>query len=380
MIFILKRVLLIFLAVTAVLAAIIYGYLQAPLFGALPNGAVLERIRHSPNAVNDTFQNQVETPIHTAGSTEMSIWKDMLFGEKGHPRPPAPIPTQKVDLKALDRSQDQLVWLGHSSFFIQMNGQRILIDPVLSTNAAPIPYVNEAFEGASPYSSDDLPDIDLLLISHDHYDHLDYPTIKSLRPKIHAVVAGLGVGAHFRAWGYDTSQIHEVDWYEEVGMGGGLAVSATPARHFSGRGLEFNKSLWVGFVLTTSRHRLFFSGDTGYGPHIAEIARRYGPFDWVALDTGQYDPRWANVHMNPEQAALAAEELHTRVFIPEHVGRFSLAPHDWDDPFKRVSAASAGKDYVLFTPLIGQLIHLDRSPPPNSPWWEGVNPIHSPFK
>lgn len=375
-----KRVLLTCLAIPAALAAIAYVYLQSPLFGALPSGVDLERITHSPNAVDQIFRNQVETPIHTAGSSEFSIWKDMLFGEKGHPRPPAPIPTEKVDLKALDRSQDQLVWLGHSSFFIQLNGQRILIDPVLSTNAAPIPYVNEAFEGASPYSAQDLPDIDVLLISHDHYDHLDYPTIKSLRPKIHAVIAGLGVGAHFRAWGYAASQIHELDWYDEVGMPGGLTVSATPARHFSGRALAFNRSLWVGFALQTAERRLFFSGDTGYGPHIAAIAKRYGPFDWVALDTGQYDPRWANVHMNPEQAALAAAELHTRVFIPEHVGRFSLAPHDWDDPFKRVSAASIGRNYFLLTPLIGQLVYLDRFPPPNDSWWQKVNPGDSPFK
>jgi L-ascorbate metabolism protein UlaG (beta-lactamase superfamily) len=217
-----------------------------------------------------------------------------------------------------------------------------------------------------------MPPIDLLLITHDHYDHLDYSSIRALQPKVKKVLTGLGVGAHFEAWGYDLQAVHEADWYSTFTIAGTLKIHTTPARHFSGRALTRDQSLWVGFALVTPERRLFFSGDSGYAPHFSEVGQRYGPFDWVALDSGQYDPRWAHVHMNPEQAAQAAEDLRARALTPGHVGRFSISPHDWDDPFKRITAASQGRRYALWTPEIGRAVYLDGRVQTFTPWWEGV--------
>lgn len=359
-------------AVVGLCALAITAYLQHPLFGALPGGERLARIEQSPNYSEGMFHNEIDTPIHTTDQSELSIMVDNLFGEKGQLRPPGIVPTVKTDLKALDANEDMVIWLGHSSYFVQLAGQRILIDPVFSTNAAPIPKANEAFEGASLYTVDDIPGIDILLITHDHYDHLDHPTILALQSRVKQVITGLGVGAHFEAWGYDMGTVREADWFEAIDVTNGLAVHVTPARHFSGRTFSRNQSLWVGFALVSPERRLFFSGDSGYAPHFTKIGRQLGPFDWVALDMGQYDPRWANVHMNPEQAAQAADDLRAKAFTPGHVGRFSIARHDWDDPFKRIASASQGRAYALWTPEIGRPIYLDGRTQQFTPWWQTV--------
>lgn len=358
--------------VGAVLLLAVVGYLQRPLFGRLPDAASVARYEHSPNYQNGKFVDQIDTPIHTNGSSELSILRDSLFGEKGHPRPDGAVPAHRVDFKALNPADDLVIWLGHSSFYVQLNGKRILIDPVFSENAAPIPSANEAFEGTSIYSAADMPSIDYLLISHDHYDHLDYPTVVALREKVGHVIVGLGVGAHFQAWGYDNAQIIEADWYDSAVSTGGISIVATPARHFSGRTFDRDKSLWVGFVVRSGQRSLFFSGDSGYAPHFAQIGDRYGPFDWVALDMGQYDARWANVHMSPVQAAQAAQDLRAAVLTPSHVGRFSLAPHDWDAPFKQIIEASKNQAYTLWTPAIGTLMYLDHRPQSFDRWWDAA--------
>lgn len=355
------------LLVTAIFAIAIYLYLQHPLFGARPDTAQITQFEKSTHYRDGHFINQVPSPIHTNGSTEWSIWKEELFGEKGQPRPEHPLPSVKTDLKSLDINKDLFVWLGHSAFYIQLGGKRILVDPVFSENASPVPDTNRAFDGTSIYTADDFPLIDILLISHDHYDHLDYPTIKDIQPKVKNVMAGLGVGAHFRAWGYQSDIVHEADWYDSY-QNGDITVTATPARHFSGRTLTPNQTLWVGFVIKSTTRTLFISGDSGYGSHFAEIGKRFGPFDWVALDSGQYDPRWANVHMNPEEAMNAALELGSRAFTPNHIGRFSLAPHDWNDPMKRLLRDNT-HGQVLWTPLIGQVVYYDNPPSAFTAWW-----------
>ncbi|WP_414487487.1 MBL fold metallo-hydrolase [Stenotrophomonas maltophilia] len=366
-----KRLLVSMLAVAALTAGVVIIYLQQPVFGALPQGERLEQIALSPNYIGGSFLNQIETTVKTTDQSEVSMWMQTLFGDRGQTRPSRDIPSVKTNLKALDASKDLVIWLGHSTYFIQMSGQRVLIDPVFSANAAPVPGALRAFDGTNLYTADDLPDIDALLISHDHYDHLDYPTVRELRPKVRQVIVGLGVGAHFERWGYDMGVVHEVDWSEVVKLTSQVHVHVTPARHFSGRTLTRNQSLWVGFVLTSPQRRLFFSGDSGYGPHFAEIGRRFGSFDWVALDAGQYDPRWANVHMNPEEAAQAADDLHTDVLMQAHVGRFTIAPHDWEDPFRRIVAATHGRNYTLWTPEIGRPAYLDGRTQKFVAWWEG---------
>lgn len=356
--------------ISVVLVAVFFLYLRHPLFGALPQGERLARIEASPNYRDGAFQNLVDTPFLTEGATQLSIRIDNFLAEKGTPRPAQAIPTQKTDLRALEPSQDLAVWLGHSSWYVQLGGKRILIDPVFSDHAAPLPGMVVAFDGTNLYSAQDLSEIDVLLITHDHYDHIDYPTILALNPLVKQVVAGLGVGAHFEAWGYEAAKVHELDWYESHDLGNGLRVHATPARHYAGRTFTRNQSLWVGFVLETAQRRLFFSGDSGYGDHFADIGRRYGPFDWVTLDSGQYDPRWAHLHMNPEQAAQAAKDLGAGALTPAHVGRFTLAPHDWNDPFERLAEASKGQDYALWTPMIGQTIYFDGRAQAFQSWWK----------
>lgn len=179
-----------------------------------------------------------------------------------------------------------MIWLGHSSWCVQLGGLRILIDPVFSTFAAPVPLANTAFDATDLYSAEDMPVIDLLLITHDHYDHLDYPSIQALKPKVRQVITGLGVGAHFAAWGYDMATVRETDWYDTVQLSPALQVLTTPARHYSGRTFDRDRALGVGFALLTPARCVFFSGDSGYAPHFADLGQQHGPFDWAALDAG----------------------------------------------------------------------------------------------
>lgn len=360
-----------FVLLLVVLAVAAFGILHLPVFGKLPGSAEQTRFAHSQNYRDGVFRNQIETPVLTTRDSEFSLWWKTLSAPKGQARPPVPLPAIRADLRTLPADQDLAVWLGHSSYYIQLAGRRILIDPVFSDHASPVPGVVSAFAGTNLYHAAEMPPIDVLIISHDHYDHLDYSTVKALREQVRNVVVPLGVAEDFMAWGYAPGLVHEADWYEDVRIDERLTIHVTPARHYSGRTLARNRTLWAGFVLEAPQRRLFLSGDSGYGPHFAEIGRRFGPFDWAALDSGQYDPRWANVHMNPEQAAQAAIDLGVKALTPEHVGRFSLAPYDWDDPFRRTVAASRGRPYALWTPMIGQPLYFDQRPQRFEHWWEG---------
>lgn len=360
------------LLVGVLLAACTYAYLQHPKFGAMPEGARLGRIERSLNYANGQFHNLIATPMRTQDSSFLSNVLSMLFDRNDRLRPAVAIPSVKIDLKALEPRQDVVVWLGHSSYFVQLGGKKLLIDPVFSSEAAPIPNVNRAFAGSTPYSADDMPNLDYLLITHDHWDHLDYSSAIALRPKVRYVVTGLGVGADFARWGYPGERVLEADWNDTLSPDGDVHIHVLPARHYSGRLLTRNKTLWVGYALETPERRLFFSGDSGYGPHFREIGEKFGGFDLVALDGGQYDRRWANIHMFPEEAAQAAEDLRTKALLPAHVGRFTIAAHDWDEPFVRIAAASEGKPYRLLTPTIGDVVRLGDETQVFSRWWEAV--------
>ena len=347
-------------------------YTRLPKFGRIPDGARLDTIKGSPNYSGDGFQNLIPTPVLADDRSFFSELIAFLFADKDRAVPTLPIPSVKTDLHSLDRNMDVVVWLGHGSYFIQLGGKRILIDPVFSASAAPIPYANKAFDGANPYTAEDIPEIDYLLITHDHWDHLDYSTVTALRARTKTVLCGLGVGAHFELWGYDKEKIHEADWFSVLESEDGFAIHVLPARHYSGRLLNRNKTLWAGYAITTARRRIFVSGDTGYGPHFADIGLRFGGFDLVVLDTGQYDERWPYIHMTPEEAARAAEDLSANALLPGHVGKFSLARHAWDAPYRRITAASEGRSYRLLTPMIGSPIVLDDQQQRFSRWWEDL--------
>jgi L-ascorbate metabolism protein UlaG (beta-lactamase superfamily) len=344
--------------------------LQHPTFGKLSQGARKAAIEASPNYRDGAFQNAIPTPTSTDGTSFPVAMVRGLF-EPRIPtiRPATALPTVKTDLRSLPADQDTVIWLGHSSYYVQLAGRRILIDPVLSGNAAPFPGMVKAFEGTTIYTVADMPDIDYLLITHDHYDHLDDATIRGLLPRTRWAVAGLGIGAHLEHWGFPADRIREGDWFDVFRIDPEVAVHVLPARHYSGRTLTRNQALWVGFALEANGRRLFFGGDSGFGPHIAEIARRFDGFDLAVLDAGQYNPRWANIHMNPEEAAQAAEILGARAMLPAHVGRFALARHSWDEPFERVVAASQGRRYQLLTPRIGEPVRLG-SEQRFGAWWK----------
>ena len=366
----LRRMALAVLVLGAVLAASAYAYLQHPKFGALPAGTHLRLIERSPHYVDGTFQNLIDTPMRTQDTSLASNMMSMLLDRDPNLRPSTALPSTRVDLKALPPQEDVVVWMGHSSYFVQLGGKRILIDPVFSTNAGPVPYTNVAFPGTSVYTAEDMPSIDVLLVTHDHWDHLDYPSAKALLPKVGQVVVGLGVGEFFDRWGYAADRIHEADWNDVLELVPDLRIHVLPARHYSGRMLTRNKTLWVAFALETPQRRLFFSGDSGYGPHLRDIGERFNGFDLVALDMGQYDKRWANIHMFPQQAAQAAEDLRAKVLLPAHVGRFSIAAHAWDEPLKQIDQASQGRSYRLLTPNPGAMVVLDQETQRFPRWWK----------
>ena len=338
-------------------------------FGKLPAGERLERVRSSSNYRDGEFRNTAPTIMLAEGQNAAKIlWKSVWAG-KTRTWPSKPLPASRLNLADMDAVKDVVIWLGHFSYFIQLGGKRILLDPVFNDHAAPFSVFNKSFPGTDLYRAADMPEIDFLLISHDHWDHLDHQTALGLRPKVKTVVSPLGVGAHFAHWGYPQEQVLEADWNTALHFENAFVIHIVPARHFSGRLLARNKTLWCGFVLETPTRRIFLSGDTGYGPHISEIAGAFGAFDLAAIDGGQYDSRWPQMHMTPEEAALAARELRAKILLPAHVGRFCISAHPWDEPLIRAVEASRDMPFQLATPKIGEPVWLDGTEHSSTRWW-----------
>jgi L-ascorbate metabolism protein UlaG (beta-lactamase superfamily) len=341
-------------------------------FGKRPAGKRLETISKSKNYRDGQFQNLNFTPQLTEGTTIPKVLYSFLFQKNPHTKPPGNIPSVKTDLLHLPRENDALVWFGHSSYFIQLDGKTFLIDPVFSGNASPLPGTNKSFEGSDRYTVDDLPAIDYLIITHDHYDHLDHETIVQLKSKVKTVICGLGVGAHLEYWGYDEHMIIEKDWDETTDLGNGFIIHTTPARHFSGRGITRNKTLWVSYVLQTPSMKIFIGGDSGYDTHFAKIGNEYGPFDLAILENGQYDARWKYIHATPEEVLQASQDLKTRRVLPVHSGKFAMANHPWDEPLKKVAALAKEKNVPLITPMIGEMVFLKDEGQKFKEWWKEV--------
>ncbi|WP_320169422.1 MBL fold metallo-hydrolase [Maridesulfovibrio sp.] len=368
--------LLLFLLIIVCLTMAACAILNQEKFGKTPEGDQLVRLESSPNYSDGEFRNQIPTTVLAEGQSTIKIIVNGWFSSKERLRPEEPLPTVRTDLSgpdALDRNKDVLIWLGHSAYFIQLGGSRILVDPVFSDHAAPFSFLNKTFPGTDLYTPDDMPEIDCLLITHDHWDHLDYYTVLALKQKVREVICPLGVGAYFEFWGYPKDRIREVDWYTTVNHENGLSVSAVPARHYSGRSFSKNKTLWAGFVIEADGRRIFLSGDSGYGPHFKDIANKFGKFNLAALDGGQYDSRWPLIHMTPEEAVRACEDLGAENMLLAHVGRFCISAHSWDEPFIRAAEAGRGRDFHLLTPKIGEPVNLDGSGNDFTAWWEGLN-------
>jgi len=352
------------------LVLLLFYIYNLPVFGGKAEGKRLVRMKQSPNYKDGTFQNLSFTPALAEGYTMRQVLWEFLTDKTENKTPKNPLPTIKINLREQPISENFLVWMGHSSYYFQLSGKRFLVDPVFSGNASPIPGTTKAFTGTDIYSAEDFPKIDFLIISHDHYDHLDYKTIKSLQSKIDKVICGLGVGSHFEKWKFEEDQIIELDWYEESELTPDFKITSTPARHFSGRRFKRNNTLWSSYVLETPTKKIFIGGDSGYDFHFKEIAEKFGPFDWAILENGQYNAKWRYIHTLPEEFVKVAEELNAKNILPVHSGKFALAQHPWNEPLQKVFENSQGKNFKIFTPLIGEKLNLDDDSHIFPEWWK----------
>lgn len=351
---------IIFLSVVLVIGGIGYRFLSKPSFGRQPSGERLERILRSPNYRDGMFQNQIPTPMMTGDKNRWQALWEFVFGDRKGLRPSRAIPVVRTDLKHLPSTSNLMVWFGHSSYLLQIDGKRILVDPVFYA-AAPVSFVNRPFAGTDVFHPDDMPDIDLLIITHDHWDHLDYQTVKELKERVRRVVCPLGVGEHFEYWGYDKNRLTELDWQESVRYDS-LLIRCLPSRHFSGRGLASNKTLWGAFMLESESLTLFLGGDGGYGPHFKEIAKHYPQIDWAILENGQYSPDWKYIHTMPDQLEKEISDLNVRHVVTVHHSKYALSRHPWDEPLKTAEHLRHAKGLDISIPAIGEVILLDVQP------------------
>ena len=365
-----KLVLKIVLVLLLALVVFTYFYTQRPEFGRTPTGKRLERIQQSPHYYKGRFWaiNPIEKPVETS---QFEATMRFVFGETPQRLvPEQAVLSHKTDLKTLNPQKDCVVWMGHSSYYMQLGGYKILIDPVFSSWASPLPFINKAFPGSNVYTADDIPDIDVLVISHDHWDHLDYPTLMELKPKIKKVVVPLGIGEHFEYWGFDLQKITEEDWYTAVKVNDTLTVHILPAQHFTGRFLNQNQSEACAYAFITPNRKVFYSGDGGYTKEFKEYGDTFGGFDLAILENGQYNKDWPKIHMHPDQTAQAGEDLKAKTVLPAHSGKFALARHAWDEPYIRLAAESKTKSYKLITPRIGEAAEVGNTDQQFNYWWE----------
>ncbi|MFD2200929.1 MBL fold metallo-hydrolase [Shivajiella indica] len=363
---------LIFLSIILLLAIGIFLFLLHPKSGKAPSGERLAKFQQSPNFKNGKFENFTFTPMFAEGTSMMGLLYDQLFKKHPDREPNGFIPSVKIDLHQLEREENILIWFGHSSYFMQIEGKRFLIDPVFSGNASPVPGSVKAFQGTDPYTVADIPEIDYLLITHDHYDHLDYETIRDIKHNVKKVICGLGVGSHLEYWGYASNMIIEKDWDQTIEFQD-LKIHTAKARHFSGRTFSRNNTLWLSFVVETPIRKIYVGGDSGYDTHLAEIGALHGPIDLAILDNGQYNQAWRNIHFFPEETVKAALDLKAKSLMPVHSSKFALSMHPWYEPISEVYQFSKQYQMQLKTPIIGEKVWLDDANQVFTNWWEEVD-------
>ena len=372
------KILFYLLIIVIVFAISIYLFMKTPVFGALPSGKSLEKVKNSKNYIDGEFRNKEKTELLTdTKKTPIKILLEFAFEKDPEGTvPKIALPSVKTDLKTLDPNEDLIVWFGHSSLFIQIAGKKILVDPVFSKYASPVPFSNKAFEGTNIYTVDDLPEIDILLITHDHYDHLDYPTVKKLKEKVAKVIVPLGVDAHFLRWDFDEEKIVTVDWDDEVTIDDNLKIYALETRHFSGR--EFsnrNQSLWVSYLIeekyNDNLYRLFLSGDGGYSPRFKGFKEKFQNIDLAVMEAGQYNEEWALIHSLPEDIIKEVRDMEVTKLFPIHNSKFKLSKHPWDEPLRKLDDFTINTNIQLLTPMIGEKLYLHKE---NSfkKWWENL--------
>ena len=320
----------------------------------------------SPAWHNGRFRNVANTRAASLGEVRKAFRAHR--GQRRKPQSPLPVVTVRQDVLSGPASQAlQVTWLGHSSVLIEIDGLRLLTDPVLGARASPVPFAGPKRFTPPALTVAQLPPINAVILSHDHYDHLDRDTIRALADRVGHFYTTLGVGQRLIAWGVDAKRVTELDWWQETRFGP-LTLAATPAQHFSGRGLrDGNSTLWASWVVLGTHERLFFSGDTGMHEGFAQIGERYGPFDLTLVECGAYSQTWPNVHMQPEQSIAAHRLVRGKTMMPVHWGTFDLAFHRWDEPAERIRALAAEQGVHLVQPRPGETVRPDTAL--QSPWW-----------
>jgi L-ascorbate metabolism protein UlaG (beta-lactamase superfamily) len=326
---------------------------------------------NSTQFVDGKFRNTTPKPADVAEPGAKVMW-DFFFNKPNNTEPHAPVPVHMLTRAELDAAPDRSLYrLGHSTILMKLRGQWWITDPVFSERASPVQWAGPKRFHAPPIALDDLPPIRGVLLSHDHYDHLDQAAIKALVGKVELFLAPLGVGDRLAEWGVPQEKIRQFDWWQGADIDG-LRLTFTPAQHFSGRGLrDGNRTLWGSWVIDDGERRVFFSGDTGYFDGFAEIGRRFGPFDLTLMETGAYNEQWPYVHMQPEQTVQAHIDLRGTWLLPIHNGTFDLAMHPWFEPFERVLALGDTAGVGIATPIMGERISLD-APHAGERWWRSV--------
>ena len=342
-------------------------------FGARTAGLRLERVRASPRFRDGAFRNTAPVGPGLQGSP-LPLLGELFFGDAQR-TPPAPLPSEDPRPAWARPAETGLraTWLGHSTVLLEVDGFRVLTDPVWGERASPWRFAGPRRFQPVPVALEALPPLDAVIVSHDHYDHLDLPTVRALAAREVPFVTSLGVGAHLEAWGIPPARIVELDWWEHASLrGGDLVLRAAPSQHFSGRGVsDRNATLWSSFAVETARHRLFFSGDTGLTPEYAEIRARLGPFDLVMLEVGAYHPAWGQVHLGPENALEALRLLGGGTLLPVHWGTFNLGLHAWDAPAEALLELAPRRGAQLVMPRLGQAVEPARVEV-TVPWWRSA--------
>ncbi|MEQ9188658.1 MAG: MBL fold metallo-hydrolase [Cryomorphaceae bacterium] len=365
----LKIILIVSLLISAFLLISGWIILRQPQFGSVPAGSYLDSLKSSPQHNGEVFENDGKVAMEMGIA---KLWKIALAywnaPEGRHPDSLLILHPDLQDVLSDTVGESHLTWFGHSAFLLEVDNKHILLDPMLGPSAAPFSFQVRRFNQDLPIALEDLPIIDAVIFSHDHYDHLDYPTIMAIKDKVKRFFVPLGLKGHLVGWGVDPTIVTELDWWEEAQLDG-IRLACTPAQHFSGRALnDRGATLWCSWVITTPKRNIFFSGDSGYFNGFKSIGEKYGPFDIAMLECGQYNTLWQEIHMMPEESAMAAVDLNAKAMIPIHWGMFELALHPWKEPVERVTAKAKELNMPILTPKVGERLAI-MQPLTTDAWW-----------